>query len=221
MKFSEDTLVVLKNFASINSGLVLNKGNVQRTISSEKSVLAEATLEESIPFQLGIYDFNQFLGNVSALGDAELTFYDNRIVMSDGEIELNYYSSPTSNIISPPDKELKMKKVDASFVLTNNVLQKFLRLAAMNNFSNISLIGKDGEIRLHTHIKNVDTSNYASIKLNDYSGEDFAATFKVENIKLLPADYDVEIEFGAFAKFTCRSGIFKDKIRYFIALEAK
>jgi hypothetical protein len=57
--------------------------------------------------------------------------------------------------------------------------------------------------------------------LNDYAGADFAASFKVENIKLIPGDYDVEIQLGAFAKFIATGGIFKDKIKYFIALETK
>jgi hypothetical protein len=38
---------------------------------------------------------------------------------------------------------------------------------------------------------------------------------------LIPGDYDVEIQLGAFAKFTAISGVFKDKIKYFIALESK
>ena len=40
MKLNENTLTVLKNFASINSGLVIRKGKVQRTISPDETVLA-------------------------------------------------------------------------------------------------------------------------------------------------------------------------------------
>ena len=68
MKLNENTLSVLKNFSSINSGLVLQRGNVQKTISPEKSILVEAELEDVIPEQFGIYDLNQFLGNVTTLG---------------------------------------------------------------------------------------------------------------------------------------------------------
>jgi hypothetical protein len=91
----------------------------------------------------------------------------------------------------------------------------------MNNLTHLSVVGKNGEIRLQTHEKANDTSNSASIKLNDYDGPDFIASFKVDNIKLIPGDYDVEIQLGAFAKFTAISGILKDKIKYFIALETK
>lgn len=221
MKLSENTLSVLKNFSAINSGLVLQKGNVQKTISPEKSILVEVNLEDAIPEQFGIYDLNQFLGNVSTLGNPDLEFKENSVLMNDGDIAFNYYSCSPNLIVSPPDKELKLKQTDVSFTLTNAILTKLLRLAAMNNLTHLSVVGKNGEIRLQTHEKANDTSNSASFKLNDYNGDDFIASFKVENIKLVPGDYDVEIQLGAFAKFTSTSGVFKDKIKYFIALETK
>jgi hypothetical protein len=217
MKLSENTLSVLKNFSSINSGIVLQKGNLQKTISPEKSILVEAEVEDVLPEQFGIYDLNQFLGNISTLNNPDLTFTDNAVLMNDGDITFNYYSCSTNLIVSPPDKELKLKQVDVSFSLTNAILTKLLRLAAMNNLTHLSVVGKNGEIRLQTHEKANDTSNHASFKLNDYNGEDFSASFKVENIKLIPGDYDVEIQLGAFAKFVSKSG----KIKYFIALESK
>lgn len=217
MKLSENTLSVLKNFSSINSGIVLQKGNLQKTISPEKSILVEAEVEDVLPEQFGIYDLNQFLGNISTLNNPDLTFTDNAVLMNDGDIKFNYYSCSTNLIVSPPDKELKLKQVDVSFSLTNAILTKLLRLAAMNNLTHLSVVGKNGEIRLQTHEKANDTSNHASFKLNDYNGADFTASFKVENIKLIPGDYDVEIQLGAFAKFVSKSG----KIKYFIALESK
>lgn len=217
MKLSENTLSVLKNFSAINSGLVLQKGNIQKTISPEKSILVEAELEDAIPEQFGIYDLNQFLGNVTTLGNPDLAFSENAVMMNDGDIAFNYYSCSPNLIVSPPDKELKLKQVDVTFTLTNAILSKLLKLAAMNNLTHLSVVGKNGEIRLQTHEKANDTSNYASFKLNDYNGEDFTASFKVENIKLIAGDYDVEIQLGAFAKFTSKNA----KIKYFIALETK
>jgi len=221
MKLSENTLSVLKNFSAINSGLVLQKGKTQKTISPEKSILVEVEIDDSLPEQFGIYDLNQFLGNISTLNSPELTFSDSAVIMNDGEISFNYYSCSTNLIVSPPDKELKLKQTDVSFTLTNAVMTKLLRLASMNNLTHLSVVGQNGEIRLQTHEKANDTSNHASFKLNDYNGEDFIASFKVDNIKLIPGDYDVEIQLGAFAKFTASAGAFKDKIKYFIALESK
>ena len=217
MKLSENTLNVLKNFASINSGVVLNQGNVQRTISPEKSILVEATVEDDLPEKFGVYDLNQFLGNVTTLKNPELDFTKECVTMNDGEFSLTYLSASANLIISPPDKELVLKNVDCSFTLPNATLQKLIKIATMNGLPNLSVVGANGELRLKIHEKANDTSNQGSVKIGDYAGEDFVATFKTENLKLLPDDYNVELQKGAFAKFVNVAG----NLKYFIALETK
>ena len=62
MKLSSETLSVLKNFASINTGLEFKKdSNVIKTISAGKNILAEATLKDTFPDDFCVYDLNQFL----------------------------------------------------------------------------------------------------------------------------------------------------------------
>lgn len=218
MKLSENTLTILKNFSSINSGVVLQKGNVQKTISPEQTILVEAHLEDDMPETFGIYDLNQFLGNVTTLKSPELKFSSESVVMDDGDMQLNYYSCSPSLIISPPQgRDLVLKNVDVSFALSNNTLTKLLRLAAMNNLTHLTVIGKNGELRLQTHEKSNDTSNFASTKIDDYTGKDFVVSFKTENLRLIPDNYNVEIAIGGFAKFVNASG----KLTYFIALESK
>ena len=120
MKFSENTLAVLKNFATINSGVVLNPGQVQKTMSSERSILLEAKLEDDIPSQFGIYDLNQFLGNITTLRNPEITFDKDSVSMSEGDFTLTYLACSPNLIITPPaDKELSIKTVDVKFTLTD------------------------------------------------------------------------------------------------------
>jgi len=218
MKLSDNTLNVLKNFASINSGVVLNKGNVQRTISPEKSILVEATVEDDLPEKFGVYDLNQFLGNVTTMKNPELTFTKECVTMSDSdEFALTYLSASANLIISPPEKELVLKNVDCSFSLPNATLQKLIKIATMNGLPNLSVVGANGELRLKIHEKANDTSNHGSVKIGEYAGADFTATFKTENLKLLPDDYNVELQKNAFAKFVNVAG----NLKYFIALETK
>lgn len=217
MKLSENTLAVLKNFATINSGVVLNAGNTQKTISPEKSILVEARLEDNIPSKFGIYDLNQFLGNVTTLKNPELSFTDESVTLDDGDLALTYHACSPNLIISPPDKELVLKTVDVSFALPNATLQKLLKVATMNNLPNLTVVGKDGELRLKIHERSNDTSNHGSVKIGDYAGADFTATFKTENLKLLPDDYNVEVQKNAFARF---ENVNKT-LTYFVALETK
>ena len=217
MKFSENTLAVLKNFASINSGVVLNNGKTQKTIHPDKSVLVEAVLEDDFPETFGIYDLNQFLGNVTTLKNPELSFTKDSVTLSDGELALTYHGCSPNLIVTPPNKELVLKTVDVTFALPNVTLQKLLKVATMNSLPNLSVVGKDGSLLLKIHERANDTSNHGTMKIGDYAGKDFSATFKTDNLKLLPDDYNVEIQAGAFAKFVNA----KNTLTYFVALETK
>ena len=61
MKLSEKTLTLLKNFSNINQSILFKQGSSLRTISVMKNILAEATIDEDLPTDFGIYD----LGPVS------------------------------------------------------------------------------------------------------------------------------------------------------------
>jgi len=217
MKLSENTLAVLKNFASINSGVVLASGRTQKTISPEKSILVEAILEDTIPEEFGIYDLNQFLGNLTTLRNPELTFSKDTVTLDDGELSFDYRACSANLIITPPEKDLVLKTVDVKFSLPNDTLQKLIKVATMNSLPNLSVVGKKGALLLKIHERANDTSNSGTIKIGEYAGQDFTASFKTDNLKLLPNDYNVEIQKGAFAKFENTSGTLK----YFVALETK
>ena len=214
MKLSDKTIAVLKNFSQINTGVVLNAGSLQKTISADKSILAEAVLEDNIPSQFGIYDLPQFLGNVTTLENPDLIFDDKSVIMNDGQIKLTYYSCSPSLIQTPPDKKLEMKDKVVDFTLTNTIFQKLLRIASMNNLPMLTVVGKDGKLSLKTH-ENSDTSNIAQLDLADYDGKEFSATFKTEHLKMIPDDYNVQI--GPFAIFTNKN----DTLKYYIAIQSK
>ena len=75
MKLSNETLTVLKNFSSINQGIQFKKGSKLTTVSSGKTVLAQANLKDVFPQDFCIYDLNQFLSVNSLFKDsAELEF---------------------------------------------------------------------------------------------------------------------------------------------------
>jgi len=219
MKLSDNMMITMKNFHSINQSLVLRRGKIQRSMSPDKAVLVEAEFDDEIPNEFGIYDLNIFLGNITTMNSPDLSFTETSVKMNDGEVELVYYSCSPNLIVSPPDKELVMKKIDVEFSLTSKLLDKLLKLAMMNNFPNLSIIGKNGKLNANCHdIKN-DTSNSlrTSLSLGDYNGSDFIATFKVENIKVIPDDYNIDVTLAGFAKFTSKNR----KLKYFIALESK
>lgn len=216
MKLSEATLIFLKNFAAINDGVVLRTGKMQKTMATDRSVLVEAEFEEEIPKEFGIYDLSQFLGNVTTLNNPDLTFRDNDVLMDDGSIKLTYRACSPSLVVTPPDKKLELKSADVAFDLSATALQKMLKIAAMNNFPILTVVGKDGKISLVTSEDN-DTSNTAEMVLADYTGDDVAFKFKTEHLNMIPGDYGVQVQKGAFALFGSKNY----PINYFVAIQSK
>ena len=67
MKLSKSTLDILKNFKEINQSILFKQGNSLKTISVMKNILAEATIEEELPKDFGIYDLSQFLNGIDPI----------------------------------------------------------------------------------------------------------------------------------------------------------
>ena len=57
MKLSNGTATVLKNFSTINQNLVIKAGNKISTMSAMKNIIAKATVEETFPREIAIFDF--------------------------------------------------------------------------------------------------------------------------------------------------------------------
>lgn len=215
MKLSNFSMNILKNFSTINSGIVINPGRIQRTISEEKSVMAEVELEENFPVKFNIYDLNHFIGNVSTLSSPELIFDDKKALIKDDMLELTYYSSGPFIKTPPEGKTLEIEKPDVTFDLSNAILAKFLRLANMNSLTHLSIIGKNGELNLVAHDRKNDTANKAATKIADYSGDDFIVSWNTENLKMIPGDYTVDVKLPVFAKLTSKT----HNLKYFIGFE--
>ena len=112
MKLSIDTLSVLKNFASINQGIMFKKGKTLRTVSPQKNVMAEATVSDEFPTDFGVYDLNNFL-SVLSLHKEEPTidFQDNNVLISglQGRSKIKYRFCAPHLIVVAPEKAIDRK----------------------------------------------------------------------------------------------------------------
>ena len=120
MKLSDKTILLLKNFSSINQSILFKQGNKLRSISVMKNILAEATIDEDLPKDFGIYDLNQFLNGLSLHQSPELDFTNEQyVVIKEGKMRSKYFFADSSVIISPPDKEITLPSEDVSFILAS------------------------------------------------------------------------------------------------------
>ena len=189
MNISPETLTILKNFSSINSSLVVKKGNVLRTISPAKNILAKFEAPESFANDFAVYDLNEFLGGLSLFKDPDFDFSDpSYLQIKSGKSKVKYFFSDPSVITAPPEKDIELPSVDVEFTLTEEVLSSLLRASSVYQLPDLSLVGEDGDINLVVRTKNNDTSNNFSVKVGD-TEDNFCFNFKVENLKIMPGVY--------------------------------
>ena len=216
MNLSEKTFNLLKNFSSINQSILFKKGDTLRTMSVMKNILAEATIEEEIPKDFAIYDLVQFLNNVSLCANPELDFTkDTYVKIVDGKhFETQYFFADPSVIITPPDKTLTLPTEDVCFVLDNDTLIRLLKISAVNQCSDLSVVGGNGVVKIVVRDKKNDTSTKTGIIVGE-TDKEFSFNFKVENIKIFPGTYEVVISKKLLARFINKN----HNLTYFIALE--
>jgi hypothetical protein len=214
MKFSEQTLTVLKSFASINKSILMQPGNVLKTITPEKTLVAQATIQDQIPGTACVYDLSRFLSILSLHEAPEVDFQDKYFVITEGKRRTKYAFADVSMIHTPPDKEITIPSSDVQVNVSWDDLQSVLKAAGVLQFSEVAFVGQEGKVFL----KAVDTS---SPNADDYgieigeTADEFSIVIKTDNLKLLPQNYQVTL---------CAKGIseFKgDSATYFVAIDTK
>ena len=215
MKLSDKTILLLKNFSSINQSILFKQGSKLRSISVMKNILAEAIIDEEIPKDFGIYDLNQFLNGLSLHQSPELDFTnDQYVVIKEGKMRSKYFFADPSVIVSPPEKEITLPSEDVSFVLASQQLEKLKKAASIYQLPDISAIGENGVVKVVARDKKNDTSNDFCIVVGE-TDKNFIFNFKEENLKIIPGTYDVIVSSKLLSKFTSQNYA----LTYYIALE--
>jgi hypothetical protein len=216
MKFSEKTLNLLKNFASINQSILFKKGNTIRTMSVMKNILAEVEVEEEFPRDFAIYDLVQFLNGISLYDNPQIEFSnDSNLMIREGkDRKTKYFFADPSVIVSPPEKSISLPTQDVCFNLDSNQLASLLKASAVYQLPDLCAVGEAGVVKLVVRDKKNDTSNEYSITVGETDAE-FCFNFKVENIKILPGTYEVVISEKLLSRFVSKNY----NLTYYIALE--
>ena len=215
MKLSDSTLSLLKNFSTINQSILFKQGNKLRTISVMKNILAEATINEELPKDFGIYDLGQFLNGMGLHQSPELDFKnDGHVVIKEGKMRSKYFFADPNVIITPPDKPIELPSEDVTFELSTDQLDKLLKAAGIYQLPDLSVVGENGAVKLLVRDKKNETSNTYAVNVGE-TDSTFNFNFKVENIKILPGTYEVVVSQKLLSRFSSKS----HDLTYYIALE--
>lgn len=214
MILSNNTISTLKNFSSINPSIMMKKGNILRTISPQKSVMAMATLDQDIEGDAGIYDLSRFLSTISLFDEPELGFGENKFTIKGGRSRVNYTYASESMILTPPDKEINLPSVDVTAEVKWDDFDKVMRAASVLKLSDIAFIGDKDGIRLAAvDVSNPSADMFDLVLDETPQSSTFQMVFRSENLKLLPGDYKVEISSKGISKFQSST------VTYYVAVE--
>jgi ribosomal protein L28 len=213
MKLSKETVALFKNFAGINSNLLLKSGSKLATISAQKNVMADATVAETFP-DFAIYDLNEFLGAMSLFDDPDLDFQEKYVSISQGSMKIKFFAADASVLVAP-QKAITFPEAEINFQITADKLQMINRTASVLRAADVSIVGDGSTVTVVVGDKKNATGNSFSEPVGT-TDKTFKVNLKVENLKMLPGDYNVSISSKKISRFQSTA----TDLVYYVAVEA-
>lgn len=216
MKFSTDTLNILKNFSNINPSIVFKAGSTIRTISPQKTVMAAATIGEYVDQQAGVYDLSRFLATLGLFENPEVVFGTDRFTIKGGKSELKYTYTSESLIVSPPDKDIIVPDPEATINVSWQSIDSVIRATGVLQLPEVAFVSDGTTITLSAVDSKTSTADkYDVVIAEGVDTVPFNMIIKTDNLKLVHADYEVTLSSKGMAHFK------SDKVQYWIAIESK
>jgi hypothetical protein len=210
MKFSNETIGVLKNFATINPSIVFKPGSTVRT------VMAAATISETVDVQAGVYDLSRLLATLSLFENPEMEFGDDRFTIKGGRSEVKYTYTSESLIVSPPDKDIVVPDPEATVNVTWADIDSVIRATGVLQLPEVAFSSDGSTIKLSAVDSKTSTADkYEVVVAEGVSTEPFNMIIKTDNLKLMPTDYEVTLSSKGMAHFK------SDVAQYWVAIESR
>ena len=214
MKLSKRTLELLKNYATINPSIFIPEGTLLQTIAIGQHIVSYAEADETFPVDFAIYDLFEFLKVIELFDDPELEFEETCVNISDNNSSCVYVYAE-KNIIEYPKNKINFPKSDVTFTLSKDQLDKLLKAANTLNLPYLCVTKEDNNLIVKVvDPKNPSSNNYSLVVGEDTSTSKFEFYMNHAYLKLVKADYEVNISKKNICMFTTSDGV-----EYYLALE--
>ena len=213
MKLSKETVNIFKNFAAINTNLLLTPGNKIATKSAKKTITGNVSVAETFPLEFGIYDLNEFLGALSLFTDPEIEFADKLVTIKENNDQIIFYKAE-KGVLVYQEKEIVFPEVYVDFTLPANVLSNIQRTAAVLHAEVLTVIGKDGQLFVQVGKQKQEANSYQNII--GTTDKTFKVNVLIEHFKMLPGYYQVTISSRKISRFQSTTS----DLVYHLAVEA-
>jgi hypothetical protein len=213
MKISKNTVDIFKNFATINSNILIKEGSTLATISTSKNIFAKAKIAETFPKEFAVYDLNSLLSLLTIMDDMDLTFGAESLKVTKDSREFEYYYADIGIIVAAPDKNIEVEDF-YSFKLSADSLSMILKAAAVVSAPTLSVISSGGKVVLTVGDPANKKSNSFKQDIGKFDQE-FSTHLSIELLKVIPGDYKVVISKKKMMYFENE----KVDVKYWIALQ--
>ena len=168
-------------------------------------------MEETFPFDVGIYQLSDFLATYSLFKDPELRFDETNeqfIAIIDSESSSMFkYALTDREIIDIEFSELPEFEYFYTFDLSHKHLVTGLKAASLGQFKNLTISSDGDSVILSTENSDMQSSNRFVTKVGKGMGEKFVVNFELDELKLLAADYVVQLSKDGVTRFTSTTEI--------------
>ncbi len=217
MKLSARTIQILKNFSLVNQSLWFKQGNVIKTASPIKTIMATATVDEHFDMEFGIYDLVKFIGVLTLFESPEITISPSVLTVTGNgrRVDITHVSKEivAQDIDKLYNAKISLPQVDVQFGLTSEHQSTMMKALSMLQLPHIAICGEDGRLMY----RGLDCANKSTNKYEIVLGEtdkQFQVIFKSENMKLIPDDYTVSLSSKGPVQFK------SNDIEYWIVAES-
>jgi hypothetical protein len=214
MKLSEKTIKTLTDFSRINPSIQFTEGNVLRTVSRSKTILARAELEHDIEGNFAIYDLPRFLGVLTLFDNPTIEEEGGVLTITDGERVVRYVCADPSTIIVPPKKDIELANADITFDVTSTQIDRIMKALSVMNLPELLIVGENGKIKLRAADTKNPTSDKYDLDVGD-TDKTFSVVFRTENLKIVSGDYTITVSSAGISHFESSNGV-----QYWIAVES-
>ena len=213
MQISKETIDILKNFAGVNSNILIRKGKTLATISTAKNIFAKADVAEDFPEEVAVYDLNSLLALLTLMENQDVEFGDKSLTISKDNGKFEYFYSSPSVIVAAPDKSIEVDN-HYQFKLTTEDVNMVMKAAGITGAPTITIASDGTTVTLTIGDKKNDTANTYK-KVIGTSEHIFDCHMAVENFKVIPNSYTVTISKKKAFHFKHET----KALEYFIAME--
>jgi hypothetical protein len=217
MKFSQKTIEVIKNFSTINQGMLFKQGKVLKTVSPQKNVMALANIEDEITNEFSVYDLNNFLTVLSLTDNCEFSFDDEHVILNSkqGRGVVNYRFTAQNMIVTPPEKDIVFPEAEIKVTIEQEDLLWIFKTSSVLGTPHIGIYSDGNGVFVTAFDATGTGSHNTNLKFASGNGDVYNIHFKIDSLKIIPGTYEVHISSKGVSHWTNKN----EEIQYWITTE--